>query len=75
MADANYTGFVIQQRNANLGAVWAQINTKSTTSFVVGGYFADGQAGSADSNRNFNWQISGYAATVPTYNKVQCIRY
>jgi hypothetical protein len=62
MADTNYTGLAIQQRNANLGAVWAQINTKSTTSFVVGGYFSDGQAGAADSNRRFNWQVSGMAA-------------
>lgn len=75
MADANYTAFAIQQRNANLGAVWAQINTKSTTSFVVGGYYADGQTGNADSSRNFNWRAEGYAATIPTYNKIQCIRY
>lgn len=62
MADTNYTGFAIQQRNANDGAVWAQINTKSTTNFVIGGYYAEGQAGAADSNRRFNWQVSGMAA-------------
>lgn len=22
-----------------------------------------------------HWQVSGYAATIPTYSKVQCIRY
>lgn len=62
MADTNYTGMAIQQRNANLGAVWTQINTKATTSFVVGGYFDQGNAGTADSSRNFNWRVEGMAA-------------
>lgn len=62
MADDNYTAQAIQQRNQDAGAVWTQINIKTTTTLKVGGYYASGSVGAVDSSRNFNWQVSGMAA-------------
>lgn len=43
------------------------VAAKTTTSFQT---FANQQ-----STNGFNWQASGQSATVPTYSKVQCIRF
>lgn len=66
MADAHYTVAVFE--NANSG------NTTLTVGWESGNAFSLGSV-TGSSTGVVCWQVSGIAASVPTYNKIQCIKY
>ena len=75
MADANYQVLLSgasKSQNFHPGYNFTLFSDNYTTTTFA--YCARG-----GDSRNYeissSWQVSGYAATAPTYNKIQCIRY
>ena len=75
MKDANYQVLLScasKSQNFHSGHDFTLFSDNYTTTTFV--YCARG-----GDDRNYkvssSWQVSGYAASVPTYSKVQCIRY
>lgn len=69
MSDKDYTIVATKNTNdasSNYGwGLRVATSLTTTTTFAV----------RADSSGGFHWQTEGYAATAPTYNKIQCIRF
>lgn len=71
MADEYYAWsigrHIYQVTPANVNENYMGVMDRTTTGFKVSDKWGHTYA--------WCWQVSGYAATVPTYNKIQCIRY
>ena len=68
MVDNKYTNFITVNSQ---GWFYTTSRNHTTTSLDIG----IGSYGETRTLSQFSWQVSGMAADVPTYNKIQCIKY